>query len=717
MDDTILSKRARYIAHALACYLAPGQVSELRVLGVQGRRAICQFFDDPPAMAAAALDYEAQGAIGVYFTPNPLSPSVIEREGDSRGASKADVLSRRWLLVDVDSVRPAGQSATADEKTAAWEVADRVMGELQMQGVLGEILSDSANGWHVAVPIHLPNDDASQEFCKAVLAGLSKVCSTEHAVVDGKTFDAPRIWKMPGLLARKGEHTDLRPHRYASIVRRDRERPWSEELGTANVQAMQRMMNAWRRYEQCRDESERSSNGNGNGSGNKPRMDAITRARAYLRKEPPAVSGAGGHDRAFHVSMILTEGFGLISWEAFQEGISEWNATCAPPWSEKELRHKYESACKRADPVRMGHLLREGADGYGDAWEGPEFNGHAKNGHESAWEGAGNSKQEQAKKAPPQGFSSPIPASALKISESAEWLWHGYLSPSNITLFSALWKSGKTTLLAHLLRSMETGGDFCGRKIAAGRALVVSEESETRWAKRCAAIGLRDHIEFIVQPFSSKPSWEMWAAFLKHLYTVTNQHRYDLIVMDPLVNLWPVRDENDASQVISALLPLRKLPGNAAQLLIHHSRKGDGTEATASRGSGGLTGFVDTIMELRRYDANDKNDRRRVITAYGRDDETPHEIVVELTEGGYQSSGGSRRDVSVQGIMISLMNLLPAEEPGMTAAEILDSWPEGPKPQRNDLFPALHRGVDEGRWTKSGDGKKGNPYRFWSPRG
>src|SRR5262249_24746943 len=56
-----------------------------------------------------------------------------------------------------------------------------------------------------------------------------------------------------------------------------------------------------------------------------------------------------------------------------------------------------------------------------------------------------------------------IPASRVKrVTEEAKWVWHGYLARSSITLFSALWKAGKTTLLAHLLRALAGPGRFCG---------------------------------------------------------------------------------------------------------------------------------------------------------------------------------------------------------------------------------------------------------------
>ena len=114
------------------------------------------------------------------------------------------------------------------------------------------------------------------------------------------------------------------------------------------------------------------------------------------------------------------------------------------------------------------------------------------------------------------------------------------------------------------------------------------------------------------------------------------------MVFDPLTGLWCVKDENDSSQVIEAIMPIRESLGCAAGILSHHPRKGDGTEATASRGSGALTGWVDTILELRRFDPADKTSRRRVLTAYGRDTDVQGEMVVELTGSGYVACGSRR---------------------------------------------------------------------------
>jgi len=85
--------------------------------------------------------------------------------------------------------------------------------------------------------------------------------------------------------------------------------------------------------------------------------------------------------------------------------------------------------------------------------------------------------------------------------------------------------------------------------------------------------------------------------------------------------------------VHGAVTPLNSIAEIAALLLVHHIRKSDGGEGTASRGSGALPAFVDTIVELRRHDANNKTSTKRVLTAYGRWDETPAELVIELDQG------------------------------------------------------------------------------------
>jgi hypothetical protein len=89
----------------------------------------------------------------------------------------------------------------------------------------------------------------------------------------------------------------------------------------------------------------------------KHEADKLQRASAYLATIEPAIAGSGGHNTTFRAACKMVIGFDLSADEAFHLLWTEYNPRCAPEWSEKELRHKVESATKA--PGERGELLRE----------------------------------------------------------------------------------------------------------------------------------------------------------------------------------------------------------------------------------------------------------------------------------------------------------------------------------------------------------------------
>lgn len=75
----------------------------------------------------------------------------------------------------------------------------------------------------------------------------------------------------------------------------------------------------------------------------------VERARKYISKIPGAVAGQRGHDATFHVACVLALDFELDESSALGL-LSEWNASCDPPWSERELLHKVQSAQEQPGP-------------------------------------------------------------------------------------------------------------------------------------------------------------------------------------------------------------------------------------------------------------------------------------------------------------------------------------------------------------------------------
>jgi putative DNA primase/helicase len=84
--------------------------------------------------------------------------------------------------------------------------------------------------------------------------------------------------------------------------------------------------------------------------------DVLDRARKYLAKVPPAISGQGGHNATYHAACVLAHGFALSAEEA-KPLLLEWNTTCQPPWSAEELDHKLADAAQAEGP--RGELLHE----------------------------------------------------------------------------------------------------------------------------------------------------------------------------------------------------------------------------------------------------------------------------------------------------------------------------------------------------------------------
>ena len=208
-------------------------------------------------------------------------------------------------------------------------------------------------------------------------------------------------------------------------------------------------------------------------------------------------------------------------------------------------------------------------------------------------------------------FPQPKPWTELTAAPIADWYWHGYLAKGEFTLLSALWKCGKTTLLSLLVKAMLHGGTFAGRTVTPCRVLYVSEESETRWTIRRDKHGATPNVRFQCRPFKGRPNWLDWQLLIKHLTRCVKDGGAQVVVFDTLSNLWPVIHEKDAGEVTTALMELYALSDHAAVLCVHHFRKAGGAEATGSRGSGALTSFVDTIVEMTRANPKDANDRKR----------------------------------------------------------------------------------------------------------
>ena len=307
----------------------------------------------------------------------------------------------------------------------------------------------------------------------------------------------------------------------------------------------------------------------------------------------------------------------------------------------------------------------------------------------------------------------PIAMSELADAPDIDWIWRGYLAVGMISILIGLWKVGKTTLVAHLLKILEKGGSLIG-EIRPAKVLIISEENQPIWKKRREEYQLPDGIKLLCRPFVSRPGFSQWYRFIGRLAELVSEDGIQVIVFDPISSFWPVENENDASQVQSALLPLYRLTDKgAAVLLLHHPRKSDGAEGRAARGSGAIPGFVDVILELRRYSTGAINDSRRTLSAFSRLSETPSEIILELTEDGYEVIG-TGTEANAQDRMAIYPSILAHSDGAITAEQVQDGWPKDVSkcPGIKQIRANLEEGVRLGHWYGQGTGTRGSPRRY-----
>jgi hypothetical protein len=135
------------------------------------------------------------------------------------------------------------------------------------------------------------------------------------------------------------------------------------------------------------------------------RPDAVERARLYLAKCHPAVSGANGHGQTFAVARALCWGFDLPAAVALGLMKELYNPRCVPPWSDADLEHKVNDAHRRdfgkprgylnvdLHPERGGKNSRNPGDGFSRGG-GESFSGRSNSG--DTWDGFAGSWQPPA---------------------------------------------------------------------------------------------------------------------------------------------------------------------------------------------------------------------------------------------------------------------------------------------------------------------------------
>lgn len=163
---------------------------------------------------------------GVYFTPNLVDPALIARAANRMKAGQKNLLTGdknivqiRYVLIDLDPVRPSGISSTEVELGQAVERQGAMMEYIKQDfGNFNHTLGQSGNGCHIMLRLRpQPNTPDAVNIIQDILAVLAAKFSDSAVDIDLTVFNPSRIWRCPGTMNRKGDHTTERPHRWARV--------------------------------------------------------------------------------------------------------------------------------------------------------------------------------------------------------------------------------------------------------------------------------------------------------------------------------------------------------------------------------------------------------------------------------------------------------------------------------------------------------------------
>ena len=233
MAATAIASNSNNESNDLSVFFRPGDVQEVRCLSkkktVQGKPLVqAGYFKDFKKLKEVIDITDKTGEQqGIYFVLNQINPALYARKAETISSPREpiettkdeDILRRHWLPIDFDPIKPSGISSSDEEHEAALTNAKKCRDWLRERKWPDPIYADSGNGAHLNYPIDLPNDPKAMETVTLVLNALAEQFSDDKVTVDKKNFNASRIWKAYGTMARKGENLPERPWRRSAILK------------------------------------------------------------------------------------------------------------------------------------------------------------------------------------------------------------------------------------------------------------------------------------------------------------------------------------------------------------------------------------------------------------------------------------------------------------------------------------------------------------------
>jgi KaiC/GvpD/RAD55 family RecA-like ATPase len=313
-----------------------GDLHEIRIHGIGSFNA-SGYFRDIDSIINAIQKYDAQENAQIYFVLNKINDECYNRAQKDKivnyvkpTTSDADIVGRKWILIDFDPKRQTGTSSSKDELLKARDAARKTYDFLVDQGINPPVVAMSGNGYHLLVRVQLANTDENQALVSRFLKAISMMFQTEDIDIDLKVYNASRICKLYGTWAKKGANTEERPWRMAKLIKVPEEIVPNEKVYIEKIANL---------YKEEKPQPTRENNyGQGqidveaflSKHGLEYRKTRTSSGTRYILKECPF----GGSEHSDPDSMVFQYDNGAVEFFCFHNSCEQYH------W--RDLRLKYE---------------------------------------------------------------------------------------------------------------------------------------------------------------------------------------------------------------------------------------------------------------------------------------------------------------------------------------------------------------------------------------
>jgi hypothetical protein len=302
---------------------------------------------------------------------------------------------------------------------------------------------------------------------------------------------------------------------------------------------------------------------------------------------------------------------------------------------------------------------------------------------------------------------------ATSTPESVTWIVRPWVAAGSITELDAKVKLGKTTFITQLVRKVLEGEPFMGESTAKTGVVYLTEQPPASFRETLDRAGLLDRTDLSVL-FWRETLGIPWAEVVRSAMAQCKAGGAGLLIVDTIGPFAKLHGdaENSAGDALLAMEPLQEAAAaGIGVVMVRHERKSGGDVGDSGRGSSAFAGAVDTILSLRRPEGKTRN-TLRVVQALSRFSDVPDELVVELTDDGFVSHG-SKRNIVMEQATDAILSCAPESEAVAASLNELTKLSGVSRATAQRVTDIL---VKDGRLLRTGTGKRGSAYKYWSKK-